>query len=140
MSRELDEQIARALGYETLWADGGFGVTLYLHDSGAVRESPNVTANCRVLGARWEPLRVNGEVREYHVRCAPAWSDRHEDARMLEDEIERRGLQIEYSLAIARLLSFDMKEFSLDDAWLLLRATPEQRARAFLEAIAHDQP
>ncbi len=135
MSRELDEQIARALGYETLWADGGFGVTLYLHDSGAVRESPNVTANCRVLGARWEPLRVNGEVGEYHVRYAPAWSERHEDARMLEDEIERRGLQIEYSLAIARLLSFDMKEFSLDDAWLLLRATPEQRARAFLEAI-----
>ena len=76
MRRELDEQTARALGYETLWADGGFGVTLYLHDSGAVRESPNVTANCRVLGARWEPLRVNGEVREYHVRYAPAWSER----------------------------------------------------------------
>ena len=138
MSRELDEQIARALGYETLWADGGFGVTLYLHDSGAVRESPNVTANCRVLGARWAPLRVNGEVREYHVRCAPAWSDRHEDARMLEDEIERRGLQKRYMDALAsttNAMPFDNVLYP----WSLIRATPEQRARAFLEAIAHDQ-
>ena len=140
MSRELDEQIAWALGYETLWADGGFGMTLYLHDSGAVRESANVTGNCHILRLTWQLLRVNGEAGEYRVRRTPEWSERHEDARMLEDEIERRGLQIEYSLAIARLLSFDMKEFSLDDAWLLLRATPEQRARAFLEAIAHDQP
>ena len=138
MSRELDEQIARALGYETLWADGGFGVTLYLHDSGAVRESPNVTANCRVLGARWEPLRVNGEVREYHVRCAPAWSDRHEDARMLEDEIERRALIDRYLAALDDAMG--VSPYTDDEVWSLIRATPEQRARAFLEAIANDQP
>ena len=76
----------------------------------------------------------------YDDGCLCDWTDDSEKSVLLEDEIERRGLQIEYSLAIARLLSFDMKEFSLDDAWLLLRATPEQRARAFLEAIAHDQP
>ena len=138
MSRELDEQIARALGYETLWADGGFGVTLYLHDSGAVRESPNVTANCRVLEARWEPLRVNGEVREYHVRCAPAWSDRHEDARMLEDEIERRALIDRYLAALDDVLG--VNPYTDDEVWSLIRATPKQRARAFLEAIANDQP
>lgn len=138
MSRELDEQIARALGYETLWADGGFGMTLYLHDSGAVRESANVTSNCRVLGARWEPLRVNGEVGEYHVRYAPAWSERHEDARMLEDEIERRALIDRYLAALDDVLG--VNPYTDDEVWSLIRATPKQRARAFLEAIAHDQP
>jgi len=134
VSRELDEQVARALGYETLWADGGFGVTLYLHDSGAVRESPNVTANCRVLGARWERLRIDGQVGEYHVRYAPAWSERHEDARMLEDEIERRGLQEKYIYALMPTYHhFDSA--SPHELFNLLRATPEQRARAFLEAI-----
>lgn len=141
MSRELDEQIARALGYETLWADGGFGVTLYLHDSGAVRESPNVTANCRVLGARWEPLRVNGEVREYHVRYAPAWSERHEDARMLEDEIERRGLiaQGRYAMFLMNSILPGRRHLDLLQLhWHFIRTTPEQRARAFLAAISED--
>ena len=139
MSRELDEQIAWALGYETLWADGGFGMTLYLHDSGAVRESANVTGNCHILRLTWQLLRVNGEAGEYRVRRTPEWSERHEDARQLEDEIERRGLQKRYMDALAsttNAMPFDNVLYP----WSLIRATPEQRARAFLEAIAHDQP
>lgn len=134
MSRELDEQCAKALGYDTLWADGGFGETLYLHDTGAVRESPNVTSNCRLLGASWERLRIDGEIVERFVRYCPAFSERLEDAKILEDEIERRGLQRRYMDALADTV--DAMPF--DDViypWSLFHATPKQRARAFLKAI-----
>lgn len=137
MSRELDEQIAHALGYATMWADGGFGEALYLHDAGAVRTSPHITSNCRVLGATWERLRVQGQVGEYFVRYAPAWSNNHQDARELEDEIERRGhvAQGRYAMFLVNIAvsRHELDLFQLH--WLVIRATPEQRARAFLAAI-----
>jgi hypothetical protein len=55
-------------------------------------------------------------------------------SQMLEDEIVRRGLTYKYVLEISGVL--DLVAF---DEWLWiwksLRATPEQRARAFLEAV-----
>ena len=145
MSRELNEACARALGYTTLWAeDSAFGPSLYLHDAGAIRESESVTANCHLLGARWERLRVDGEVGEYFVRLCPAFSENHEAARLLEDEIERRGLWGVYLTALIKLLNIhgDRTWFDWDREWvhavaIMLRATPEQRARAFLEAVAN---
>ena len=59
-------------------------------------------------------------------------------ARLLEDEIERRGLQDEYLTALWGVMDAagdPSPEWVLADIWLFLRATPEQRARAFLEAM-----
>lgn len=54
-------------------------------------------------------------------------------ALMLEDEIERRGLQYKYMdwlMAYSSLCSDER-----DQRWAIMRATPEQRARAFLQAV-----
>ena len=56
---------------------------------------------------------------------------------MLEDEIERRALIDRYLAALDDVLG--VNPYTDDEVWSLIRATPEQRARAFLEAIAHDQ-
>lgn len=72
--------------------------------------------------------------------------------RLLEDEIERRGLQKDYLAALCRVLGFssdgvsgDPKHFDFStwlfdlvdehELWKLLRATPPQRAAAFVEAM-----
>jgi hypothetical protein len=59
--------------------------------------------------------------------------ERMQATAMLEDMIEQRGLEEEY---ISRLL--DQKQttnWTEGDHWFLIRATSEQRARAFLEAV-----
>jgi hypothetical protein len=74
----------------------------------------------------------------YDDGCLCDWTDDSEKSVLLEDEIERRGLQKRYMDALAsttNAMPFDNVLYP----WSLIRATPEQRARAFLEAIAHDQ-
>jgi hypothetical protein len=62
--------------------------------------------------------------------------------RLLEDEIERRGLKELYITELFYLVGSDVEHAAthiwyadIPDFWSLLRATPEQRARAFLEAM-----
>lgn len=137
MSRELDEQCARALGYATLWAeDSVFGPSLYLHDAGAVRESDSVTTNAHLLGANWERLRVGDAINWYLVRLCPAFSESHEAARILEDEIERRAAQVAYLDALVEIvLPYVHYELKTADIWRVLRATPEEKCRAFLKTV-----
>jgi len=54
-------------------------------------------------------------------------------ACVLEDEIERRGLQEKYVTILLALI--DPDPYTTNEYWAILRATPEQRAQAFLEAI-----
>jgi hypothetical protein len=69
----------------------------------------------------------------------PPFSTDPAAARQLEDEIERRGLQDAYIEVLVELCN--TPDLNLDqwpkfiDIFALLRATPEQRARAFLEAV-----
>jgi hypothetical protein len=73
-------------------------------------------------------------------------------AHLLEDEIERRGMGWEYAQALLRLVAYPNGANLYDrtprngalywetqpsdaDLFPLIRATPEQRARAFLEAM-----
>lgn len=134
--RSLNAACAHALGYETLWAeDSVFGAGLYLHDAGAVRTSPNGTSNCHLLGADWERLRVNGEVREYFVRLCPNFAGRYDDgSRLLEDEVKRIGLSDRYTLALFEIVNGLPwgPDVTLDEVFLMAYATPEQRGRAFL--------
>lgn len=59
-------------------------------------------------------------------------STNHSEALLLENEIARRGLEESYCRALTRQL-YDV--LLKDYTWALIRATPEQRARAFLEAM-----
>lgn len=73
------------------------------------------------------------------------YSDDYAASRLLEDEIERRGLQEQYILALGDVVTTtdsivkDMLRLASESEillyWRILRATPEQRAWAFLEAI-----
>lgn len=57
---------------------------------------------------------------------------------MLEDEISRRGLEVEYTTAlksiVAKAAPLDHDKHFMFALWRFVRAAPEQRARAFLEA------
>lgn len=62
------------------------------------------------------------------------------DTTHIEDEIERRGLWKQYVLALLYIVCEARQIDALHEdeelyQWLLIRATPEQRERAFLKAI-----
>lgn len=101
----LDDQCARALGWK-LDERGG-----YWWDASV----------CVMRHRSWSP------------------STNHEAARILENEIERRGqrVQEEYVIALGRQIGMrDINDWNdWEDWWKWLRATPEQKVRAFLEAI-----
>jgi len=62
------------------------------------------------------------------------YSSDYEAARLLEGAIERLGRQIGYVMALMRML--DTRQMGgMDEKWALIRATPEQRARAFVEVV-----
>jgi hypothetical protein len=111
--RELDEQCARAMGW------------------GPVHEEldPQKSKAWRVLPGGWRA--PDGT----HHRTFHRFSINHAAARLLENEIERRGdatirRYIAHLMEIIDAVPFD------DSLWLwqAIRATPEQRCRAFLEA------
>jgi hypothetical protein len=68
---------------------------------------------------------INGKDPRDHIFIAIA----------LEDEIERRGIQSEYVFALAVSLFGEQDEWGTAHIMKMMRATPEQRARAFLEAV-----
>jgi hypothetical protein len=101
--RQLDTECARVLGW-TWDEDSAY--------------SPTGSKCARPLGRRYWWL-------EHYSSDDTA-------ARLLEDEIERRGLQEVY----CRVLAHQHRNVLLRDyTWALLRSTPEQKARAFLKAI-----
>jgi hypothetical protein len=108
----------------------------------------------KILGAHHDP-RFPGDVVGYWVFPngdrllsgeIPDYADDHNAARLVEDEIERRGLQEEYIKALTRQLDLNVFvasasgdyrafEFHPDEAWAFLHAAPEKRCRAALQAI-----
>ena len=52
---------------------------------------------------------------------------------LLEDEIERRGLESAYVMALRRIVTPVWPEDAA--RWALIRATPEERCRAALAAV-----
>jgi hypothetical protein len=67
----------------------------------------------------------------------PAYSTNPTAIRLAEDEIERRGLQDEYMTALFEIVfnaSFE-QYVNTHEIWRIIRATPEQRARAALAAL-----
>lgn len=67
----------------------------------------------------------------------PEYSTDPAAARLVEDEIARRGLWEEYANALLDILDIsdtDLYDNSARASWQVLRATPEQRYRAALAA------
>ena len=64
----------------------------------------------------------------------PHYTTDHAAARLVEDEIERRGLRNEYVRALIAPGAEEVTSYlwyvGHDDLWALIRATPEQRCRA----------
>jgi hypothetical protein len=74
------------------------------------------------------------EDQEAHLSTPAPYSSEDYYTHVLEDEIERRGLKNEYLLALSGIVIGTLCLADYDEWWALIRATPEQRARAFLEA------
>jgi hypothetical protein len=117
MNRELDVQCAKLLGWTGIQAD------------------------CYTpTGKDWcgtNPERTGGW--DGHGRTyIPHYSVRPEAARILEEEIERRGLKDTYINelidACAGQAITMLDDLTFADLWSLIRATPEQRAQAFVTA------
>ncbi len=88
-----------------------------------------------------EPINFRGVqvgVAGYLGRDLPYFASDHNSARLLEDEIERRGLQSTYIEALFTVLGCPGLGWEDDTAflWSLIRATPEQKARAFLNTVS----
>lgn len=121
---DLDTQCAFALGWHA--GDGGA--------IGGIR------------GYQWGAYWYNRDGQQMAPRVTDlfaglvAWSPSTDPiaALILENEIERRGLQGAY-VAFLRLLVTPIGDYRSDNEsaiqWALLRAAPERRARAFLMAV-----
>lgn len=109
MIRELDAECARALGWED------------------VRHMPEANKKAQWTGR-------NPRTNRRHAMI-PHYSSDHAAARLLEDEIERRQIDARYTLVLGKMVAPDDEAWTNANVFLLLRATPEQRARAFLESI-----
>lgn len=85
------------------------------------------------------------EQRDLNGRCSVVMhveDDFISNPRLLEDEIERQHLRADYMEALEDILGIDVyhgpngfEGLSIDAEWALLRATPEQKARAFLAVV-----
>jgi len=111
LNRELDEQCARALG----WTHG-------THPrSDGTRYSCELWHNANDE-CTWEPVEDS-----YEFGLAWSPSTRLDSARLLEDDIEARGLQERYTYELERIVLSR-------DYWEYIRAKPEDRALAYLRA------
>lgn len=136
MSRDLDAECARAFAPDVRIA---WRLTEWDH-----------TANRRVEIQSWYERHPNADrvglqaepctVRQTRSTETPRWdvvaaySTDHAAARLLEDEAERRGLQWPYARALCGIVG-GQRDALPGILWLFIRATPEQRARAFLEVL-----
>lgn len=121
--KALDKACAVALGY-----------TVYHYDK-------DYEANCyyQLMDREFDPAVMFPYRSGERKTEAEAWGDcpnfstNYEAARLLEDEIERRGLEYSYSNALVDIVQYNGTG---PIVWAALRATPEQRTRAFLKAVA----
>lgn len=77
----------------------------------------------------WHALDEWGEI--------PRYEGRIEDAQLVEDEIEKRGLETKYISCLQEIVwngEYSEHDYPLELKWRLLRATPEQRCLAALRA------
>jgi len=124
MSKELDERCAALLG----WHKGARRAI----NAGAGYESPAYWYDAD--GRQWGACATD-DFANLHAFSA---SSNLFDAKLLEDAIERRGSIPEYMAALERITGVDTLTYT--GRFLLIRATPEQRARAFIAVHTEELP
>jgi hypothetical protein len=147
-SRDLDARVAeRVMGTPVLGVAGvcwPAGEATIVGDDGDTQEPICVGAcNCDVIadlaaenpGDRYWTDRLFG----HHHHClevVPAYSTDPAAARLVEDEIERRGLWRAYTEALLlAVIDLPPGVDTIFEGWALIRATPEARCRAALVAV-----
>ena len=125
MSRELNVQVARVMGYEQGLCRGF---------AGAAR--PHMSYVCQVC----EEMRQDNYLGYIEHGFVPLeYSTDIAAARAMEDWIEEHHLSLRYAMAMLGRV-FILEPDPVPDCdeqlwWMLLHATPEQRCRAFLAAM-----
>lgn len=140
MNKELDRQCATALGLEIIHESWPVGVP----PDGGTREAAlhedDTSYWWRERGMIYKVRDPEDDWKaELGLWCdpVPLYSSDNVAARLLEDEIEKRGLQERYAEAIDRIVpKTTTPNVWQTYLWDMIRATPEQKARAFLEAVA----
>lgn len=158
VSRELDEACARALGHKVIeWrvcaTDPESGVWEELQDWAA----ENGQKEGDVIWTRpaerhpcynwldtdgpskngWTPEMVFDTDRSHYWNVVPFYSSDERAARLLEDYIagQEQIVRGRYVWKLCAFIGTRQVDLSALEMFMLIRATPEQRARAFLEAI-----
>lgn len=112
--RELDAALARALG----WTERD--VPFLLDEDGATLTTERFWLN---PSGAYAPL--------------PPFTRTMRATRLLEDEIERRGLEYAYIDVLETIIGADYDEgYGAHSVWKFIRATPEQKARAALATLS----
>ena len=124
MTRELDVRVVEVMGY---FVEVFNDILLYATNEETYRRY--LKDNCLggdTLGGSYA-----------FCRRLPSYSEDMTAARAMEDWLDERCLQGGYAHAMLEMLQVPV--FSPGDkdenAWALLRATPEQRCRGFLKAM-----
>lgn len=113
MEDDLNAQCARALGW------------VYYPDEVDDKDTP-------VPPYWWKPRE------EAYTEALPDFKGDFNVTRMLEQDADRRGKFEEYARELFKLVNDGIPwgyDVSFDEVLRLMRATPEQKARAFLEAV-----
>lgn len=97
-----------------------------------------ISGNGDPAGCPPQPIVGLNETGPRHVNLSPVprYSTDPAAARLVEDELERRGLHHEYSVLLA-IDVFRTRHGWQDwqDTWAVIRATPQQRCRAALKSV-----
>jgi hypothetical protein len=122
------EQLKRQVGTEVM------GYSIYHYDK-------DFAENCyyMLMDREYDPVSMRYRENERPTEEAvwldcPDFTSRLDAVRLMEDEIERRGLQELYSEILHYMCASFSDSFQMA-RWKVLRATPEQRCRAALRAV-----
>lgn len=128
-NEEINNRVAKeVLGWQQVWFDRRYGF-----DNDWSQDGPYPTADeCKHTPvAYWQE--PNGSCVYEVDECL--FSTDQAAARLVEDEMERRGEQAQddYMRALIQILSPDWSTAGM--IWKVLRATPEQRCLAALKTV-----
>ena len=127
MSRELDAECARAMEWVNVRLAPCYGYSSTPRGTEYFGTPPG--KDYEVLIPYYTETRMLGSDED--------WADESRGgARLLEDEIERRDLNHAYDTALLSILGYTWDNAG-NAVYSLIRATPEQRAQAFLKVVNH---
>lgn len=128
--RALDRQCARLLGHDLVFAPKA-----WTDEDWMCSDTPT-EINVLAINVGGMPAPLGGGA--FHMSI-PHYSTDHDAARLLEDAVEKRGTVAitQYMDALWRIVCFGQHRQVAGERyeWVFVRASPSQRARAFVEVM-----